>query len=471
MTDRESWLLVAAVAVLLVALGAAVVAADGPASGTADATIEGWTPDVDDPRDVTAPDESGVATLEDQAYDSVQAAVDDAEPGDTITLEGRFDEHVTVETSDLTLEAADSAVGSETGTEAALLDGSGEGTVLEITAANVTVDGLWVRESGPDRSTEDAGIYVNGSDATLSDVRITESTFGIWITEATNVTVEDAAIAGREEIGESQRGNGIHLDRADGAQLLDNEITTVRDGIYFSWSEDVRADGNHLWDLRYGVHYMYSDHNHLEGNVAFDNDVGFALMVSQDLTIVDNVVVNNDGPSGQGILVKDVDNSEIRDNAVVANRNGLYVYNAHGNEIIDNLVLENGVGIHFTAGSTDERVVGNSVIENGEQAYASTTSQLAWNDTDGGNYWSDARASDLDGDGTSAVRHQPAGTVEQLVREQPQAAVFAESPAFDAVRMAESSFPILESPGVVDHRPLAEPPHDNWREYYADHDY
>lgn len=210
-------------------------------------------------------------------------------------------------------------------------------------------------EPGPDRSTEDAGIYVNGSDATLSDVRITESTFGIWISESTNVTVEDAAIAGREGIDESQRGNGIHLDRADGAQLLDNEITTVRDGIYFSWSEDVHAEGNHLWDLRYGVHYMYSDHNHLEGNVAFDNDVGFALMVSRDLTIVDNVVVNNDGPSGQGILVKDVDNSEIRDNAVVANRNGLYVYNAHGNEIADNLVLENAVGIHFTAAASSVR--------------------------------------------------------------------------------------------------------------------
>jgi nitrous oxidase accessory protein len=63
------------------------------------------------------------------------------------------------------------------------------------------------------------------------------------------------------------------------------------------------------------------------------------------------------------------------------------------------------------------------------------------------------------------VRHRPAGLVEYLETEQPQAAVFAASPAFDAVRLAESSFPVVEAPGIVDQRPLAEPHHDDWRKY------
>ncbi|MFP8952191.1 nitrous oxide reductase family maturation protein NosD [Natrialbaceae archaeon A-arb3/5] len=460
MSNRELWFVGLAVGVLVVALGIAAVAAT---DGDADSTADEWTPDVDDPRDATPPDEPGEATVGDRTFDSVQAAVDAAEPGETVVLEGRFDEDVTIATQGLTVEAG------ETG---ALLDGGGEGTVVTTTAENVTLDGLWVREAGHDRETEDAGIYVNGSGSTVTDVRITETTFGVWISDADDVTVEDAAIAGREAVSESQRGNGIHLDRADGAQLVDNEITTVRDGIYFSWSDGVLAEGNAVWDLRYGVHYMYSDDNRLVDNVAFDNDVGFALMVSQNLTVADNVAVNNDGPSGQGILIKDVDDTEVRNNAVVANRNGLYVYNAHRNTISDNLVLDNAVGLHFTAGSSGETIVGNSVIANDEPAVTTTTDQLAWNDSDEerGNYWSDARATDLDGDGTSEVRHQPAGAVEQLVRDQPQAAVFAESPAFDAVRMAESSFPVIESSGVVDHYPLAEPPHDDWEEYHANHD-
>ncbi|EMA41876.1 nitrous oxide reductase family maturation protein NosD [Halobiforma nitratireducens] len=464
--SRELWFVALAVAVLVATGAAAVVAADGSGSDL-ERTVDGWTPDVPDVHDAEPPTEPGVATIdgEDREYDSVQDAVDAAEPGDTVALEGLFEEHVTIETPGLTITTTDVA------DERALLDGGGEGTVVHVDADDVTLEGVWIRESGHERSDEDAGVLVNGNESTLTDLRITETTYGIWIGESDDVTVEETTIAGRESVAETNRGNGVHLDRADGAELRDNHITTARDGIYFSWSEGVVAEGNVAWDLRYGVHYMYSDDNRLENNVAFDNDVGFALMVSENLTITNNTAVNNAGPSGQGILVKEVDHTEIRDNAVVANGNGFYVYNAHGNEIVDNLILENQAGVHFTAGSSDELVAGNSFVANDESAYASTNAQIAWNESDRGNYWSDARAVDLDGDGTSEVRHQPAGTVEQVVHEQPQAAVFAESPAFDAVRMAESSFPLIESPGVVDHRPLAEPPHDNWEEYYADHDH
>ncbi|WP_193364853.1 NosD domain-containing protein, partial [Natronococcus jeotgali] len=261
------------------------------------------------------------------------------------------------------------------------------------------------------------------------------------------------------------------LWEASDAELRDNAITTVRDGIYYQWAEGVHAEGNAMWEMRYGVHYMYSDDNRLENNTAFDNDVGFALMVSTGLTLEDNVAVNNDGTSGHGILLKDVEDSEIVGNEVVGNENGLYVYNAQDNRLVDNLVLENDVGVHVTAGSTNAVVAGNSFVANGEAAFAETTSQAHWNGTDRGNYWADARTTDLDDDGVGEIRHQPAGTVERLVHERPGAAVFAESPAFDAVRMAESSFPVVESPGIVDHRPLAEPPHDEWRTYYEDHDH
>ena len=461
-TDRrETWFVLLATAVLVASVAVAATAAtDG--SGAHDATVEEWTPAVDVVDNETPPEGTGVATVDGHQYESIQRAVEIAEPGETIVLEGTFEERVTITTPNITLEAGD---------DGALIDGGGEDTVLHVDADTVTLDGVWVRESGFDRGNEDAGILINGSDTTVTDVRISAVTYGIWIGESNDVTVEDSVISGRSDVSHAERGNGIHLDRADGTELANNRITATRDGIYFSWSEGVVATNNTVWNLRYGVHYMYSDDNRLEGNVAFDNDVGFALMVSENLTVVENVAVNNRGPSGQGILIKDVDNAEIRDNAVVANRNGLYVYNAHGNEIVDNLVLDNHVGIQFTAGSSDERVVGNSFIENERAALVPTTAQMAWNDSTGGNYWSDARAIDLDGDGTSEIRHQPAGAVEGIIHENPQAAIFAESAAFDAVRMAESSFPVLESPGVVDHRPLAEPPHEEWREYDANHDH
>ena len=454
----EGWFAVAAAVMVVLSLAGAVVAV------TADEADEpvGWIPDVPDVDAFEAPTEPGVATVDGETYDSVQAAVDAADPGDTIVLDGHFDERVVVETADVRIVGVD-------GAESALIDGGGEETVLEIHAENVTVEGVWLRESGYERSSEDAGVLVNGAGATLSELRITEITFGVWVDGVPDVTIEDSTIAGREDVFPAvNRGNGIHLHAADDALVLNNAITTTRDGIYYAWSENVLAEGNVMWNMRYGVHYMNSNDNVLRNNVAFDNDVGFALMVSVNLTIEGNIAVENRGQSSHGIFVKDIDHSEIRDNVVVGNGNGFYVYNANGNVIADNLVLANELGIRVAAGTSDELVVGNSFIDNDEAAFVDTRSQVAWNDTDRGNYWSDARTVDLDGDGTSEIRYQPAGTVERLVHENPQAAVFAESPAFDTVRLAESSFPVIVSPGAVDHHPLAEPNHDP-REYTDEH--
>jgi nitrous oxidase accessory protein len=456
--NREDAFVIAAAAMLVVSVSVPVVGANGSEATEGEITFDPDVPDVDA---FEPPTEDGTATVDGERYGSAGAALDAAEPGDRVVLDGRFDERLVIDTPGVTVTSADA-------NDRAMIDGGGEGDALTIAAEDVTVEGVWIANSGPSADTEDAGVVVDGENAELRDVRITDITFGVWVDGVENVTIADATIAGREGVPTAERGNGIHLWEADGATVEENHVTNVRDGIYYSYSSDVVAEGNTLWELRYGVHYMYSDDNLLRGNVAFDNDVGFALMVSENLTVVDNVAVGNSGTSGHGILVKDIERSEIRGNEVVANGNGLYVYNAQDNAIVENLVLENGVGIHSTAGSGGQEVVGNTVVENDLAAVSTASGQVEWNDDERGNYWGDARTADVTGDGISDVRHQPAGTVERLLHDRPAAAVFAESPAFDAIRLAESSFPAVESSGVVDHRPLAEPTHEDWREYYED---
>ena len=435
-------------------LGGAVSMLDQPA----DAVWSPDTPSLDNPPTSMA---AGTATVGEQTYESVQAAVDAADAGDHVTLQGAFTEQITVDTPNVTI----------SGEGAAQIDGNDQGTVIYVTAPHVTIEGIWITNSGTDRSDEDAGLRWSGADGHLEDVHLRNVLFGIWVESAPNVTIAHSTIVGDEAIPRSERGNAVHLFEADGATVHNNAITQVRDGIYYQWSSGVDATDNQLWDLRYGVHYMYSDDNRLEGNLAFRNNVGFALMVSENLTIVNNTAVDNrHGPSQHGILVKDIDHSEIRGNDLVGNGNGLFVYHSQDNHFEDNLLLENAVGMQFTAGSSGETVVNNSFIHNDHQVIATqTATRSSWNDSTYGNYWSDARTIDLRGDGTSDVRHWPAGTVEQLLQEEPAAAVFVESPAFEAVRLAESSFPVIEGIGVVDHHPLTESPHDHWEAYYGHH--
>ncbi|EMA11210.1 nitrous oxidase accessory protein [Haloarcula vallismortis] len=417
-----------------------------------------FDPDVPDTDSFSAPSADGTATVDDETYDSAQAAVDAADPGDTVTLDGRFDETLVVTTPNVTL--AGSGPGS------ALLHGDGEGDVLAVEAQGVTVTDLWIRNSGYSTATNDAAIFVNASDVTVRDSRVTDMTFGIWLDGVDNAEIRNNTIAGREEIRQlTERGNGIQIWKTEDSVIRDNDITTVRDGLYYNWAKDVNATSNTMWDLRYGVHYMYSDDCHLRDNTAFDNDVGYALMVSKHLVIEDNIAVNNSGQSGHGILVKSIDDTDIRGNHLVDNENGLFVYNSVSNRIVGNLIVGNDVGVHIAAGSTDGTVTENSFIRNNRPVLAVMSDQVHWNESVG-NYWSRANPTDIDDDGVGDTRYQPAGTVQQVTAEKPAARVFASSPAFDAVRLAESSVPVVQSPGVVDARPLTEPPHENWRHYY-----
>ncbi|TKX61571.1 nitrous oxide reductase family maturation protein NosD [Halorubrum sp. ASP1] len=405
---------------------------------------------------VTAPERDGTATVDGESFASAQAAVDAADPGETVVLDGRFDERVNASVDGLRLVAS---------ADGAVIDGGGEGRVLTLSGENVTLSGVWVRGSGSDLGTEDAGVFVAGDRARIESVRIADTAYGIWVDGADEAVIEDVRIDGREDVYPvTDRGNGIHLFETRGTVVRDTEITRTRDGIYFSWATDVLAENNTIRHTRYGVHYMYSDDNRLVDNVAADNGVGYALMVSEGLTVRNNTALRNDGGSGHGILAKDIEDSAIAGNRLVANRNGLYLYNAQGNRLVDNLIYRNGIGIHSAAVSNNAVVAGNSFVRNGRAAKTARNSLVAWNGTERGNYWSGARTADRDGDGVSEIRHRPIGIVETLVDETPQTAVFANSPAFEAVRLAESSFPVIETPGVVDRRPLVEPNHD-WRAY------
>jgi nitrous oxidase accessory protein len=444
--------------VLLVLSVVAVGMASAGGTDSADRGDLAFDPDVPDTDSFSAPSADGTATVDGEPYDSAQAAVDAADPGDTVTLDGRFDETVVVTTPNVTLSGG--------GPASTLLHGDGEGDVLAVEAQGVTVTDLWVRNSGYSTATNDAAIFVNASGVTVRDSRVTDMTFGVWLDGVDNAEVRNNTIVGREEITQlTKRGNGIQIWKTEDSIIRNNDITTVRDGLYYNWAKDVNATGNTMWDLRYGVHYMYSDDCHLRDNTAFDNDVGYALMVSKHLVIADNVAVNNSGQSGHGILVKSIDDTDIRGNHLVDNENGLFVYNSVSNRIVGNLVVGNDIGIHIAAGSTDGTVTENSFIRNNRPVLAVMSDQVHWNESVG-NYWSRANPTDVDDDGVGDTRYQPAGTVQQVTAEKPAARVFASSPAFDAVRLAESSVPVVQSPGVVDARPLTEPPHENWRHYY-----
>ena len=116
------------------------------------------------------------------------------------------------------------------------------------------------------------------------------------------------------------------------------------------------------------------------------------------------------------------------------------------------------IGVHFTAGSEGNEIVGNAFVRNRNQVKYVGTRHLDWSRSGRGNYWSDNPAFDLNGDGIADTAYRPNDLVDRVLWTAPQAKVLMNSPAVQVIRWAQAQFPALLPGGVVDSHPLMAPP-------------
>jgi nitrous oxidase accessory protein len=272
---------------------------------------------------------------------------------------------------------------------------------------------------------------------------------------------EDAIARGNEVIGRRDRpfaelGSGISVWNAPGSQVLDNEIRFGRDGIFANTSKNNVFRGNRISDLRFAVHYMYTNESEVSGNVSRGNDVGYAIMFSHRLEVRDNL---SEGDRDHGLLLNYANHSTVEGNLV--RRGGekcVFIYNANFNELGGNRFEGCEIGIHFTAGSEQNRITGNAFVNNRSQVKYVGTRLVDWSADGRGNYWSDNPAFDLDGDGIADNPYRPNGVVDQVLWRNPLAKLLLTSPAVQTIRWAQSQLPALQPGGVVDPAPLMRPP-------------
>ena len=94
---------------------------------------------------------AGAGTIDVAPAQPLQAAIDAANPGDTIHLQpGRFMGGITI-TKSLTVE----------GSEGTVIDSQGQGSVVTIDAPEVTIRTLTVTGSGTDLAAPNAGIFLS----------------------------------------------------------------------------------------------------------------------------------------------------------------------------------------------------------------------------------------------------------------------------------------------------------------------
>lgn len=369
-----------------------------------------------------------------------------AAPGDTITVHGTVQEGTITIDKPLTL----------LGGEGAVIDGGAEGDVLLVTADDVTVHALTIRNPLHSNLNDLAGIKVQACSRAVITANILEHCFfAIYLNGAHDARVERNIVNG-DPSDLDRMANGIHLWKCDNATIRHNTVKHHRDGIYFEFVTDSRiAHNTAMHNDRYGLHFMFSHRDMYDDNHFEDNGAGVAVMFSKQITMRRNVFRANRGASAYGLLLKEINDGVISDNAFTDNTTGIMVDGCNRIEVRDNLFRMNGWALRLFANAFDCTLQGNTF--SGNTFDVSTNGDLR-NNVMRGNYWDRYAGYDLDRDGHGDVPHRPLGFFALLVERMPYAMVLSRSLFVNLLDRAERLIPSLGPESLKDEHPLMRPP-------------
>jgi nitrous oxidase accessory protein len=385
---------------------------------------------------------------------TLQAALEQAGAGDRIVVQGGT--YLGPVVIDKRLELV--------GHDWPVLDGGGSGTVVKLTAAGVRLTGFVIRNSGSSLDAENSGIAVEAPAAVVEHNRLYETLFGIYLRQASDSTIRDNVIYGKE-LPVPRRGDAIRVWYSNGVRIEDNRVERGRDVVLW-YSEDLTVRGNVVRNGRYGLHFMYCDDAHIVSNRLMHNSVGAFLMYSRRLRLRRNVIAYNRGPSGYGIGLKDMDDAVIRENLFLDNRVGAFVDNSpreidSTGRFFGNVFAYNTIGLSLMPSVRRNWFLRNSLVDNQEQVQVAGGGRLrhnVWAEDGQGNYWSDYVGYDADRDGTGDVPYRAERLFEALQDRHPVLRLFAYSPAAQAIDFAARAFPFVKpQPKVTDASPMMAP--------------
>lgn len=346
------------------------------------------------------------------------------------------------------------------GTKGTVIDGSGRGTVVTVTASDVVLEGLVVRSSGRRHTAEDAGMKLTGERITVRDVRVEETLFGISLQACKRCVVERAHVLGWGDDAEL-RGDGIKLWESNDSIVRGSRIERSRDVVVW-YTKRATLEDNVVINGRYGAHFMYA-HDSVVRRSRFEGDVvGIFVMYSMRLHVEDNILAGARGAAGVGLGFKDSDGVQVRRNWLVANTTGTYLDNTPRTPddpvlFEGNLFALNDVAARFHGSERGLSFRGNDLHQNATLIEVDGRGDALSADVRGNRY-SDYEGYDLDGDGVGDLPYRAESASEDLVAQRPELAFLRGAPALALVDVGSRLLPLWQARELLtDLRPRMSP--------------
>lgn len=332
-----------------------------------------------------------------------------------------------------------------------VIDGELKGEIITITSDNVTVDGLFIINVGTSYTVDYAAVRVIKSENFLIQNLVLEKLFfGIYLEKARNGRVYHNNIIGDAE-EEYNSGNGIQLWYSNNIEIDQNIITHVRDGIYLEFSDDCTITNNRSSEnLRYGLHFMFSNNDLYSNNTFEDNGAGVAVMFSKGIKMYENTFKNNWGAAAYGMLLKEINDSEIKGNTFQQNTVGINIEGSNRVTYSNNDFIGNGWAIKFRGACYTNNFKENNFLYNSFDL--SYNSKLNDNKFEG-NFWSSYTGYDLDKDGVGDIPYRPVKLFSYVVNRTPEAIILLRSLFVDIIDFSEKVSPVFTPDNLLDIRP------------------
>ncbi len=401
----------------------------------------------------TPPRQSQAAATASMSSDLIMEAIAKANPGDTVRIPpGVYYGTVTINKSIVLI-----------GDGRPVIDGQRQGDVVIVAADKVTISGFVIRGSGREVTAESAGIKVIGERATIDSNKIFDVLYGVVLFESDGHRVTDNTIESIVEFAPERRGHALFFHYSNGNVIERNTITNTKDGIYLQFANDNTIQKNLVTHVRYGIHFMSANRNQIVDNVFRQNVSGGVLMFSGNVNLVGNeIAYNQSAASGYGLMLKEVDDIEIRKNLIHHNRVALALEGAPFTPSASVVVRDNLIGYNTVAvglfTTTNVIFTGNTFAGNMNHVNAVAGSiefKNQWSDGGRGNYWDDYRGYDADGNGIGDIKYTYRGAFDSLAENNPMLHAYDFTLARVALDLAAKWFPIYRpEPRVIDGFPL-----------------
>jgi nitrous oxidase accessory protein len=379
----------------------------------------------------------------DQRFTQIKSALSACKAGDTILVKNGFYKEGNI--------VIDKRI-SFFGENFPVIDGDRRFEVITIKADSVVIRGFRVQHSGYATLDDPGGIKVQNSNyVVVENNRLYDNFFGVYIQYGKHCIIQNNVLVafGKEE---QQIGNGIHCWKSDSLQIIHNDITGHRDGIYFEFvTHSVVWRNISHGNIRYGLHFMFSNDDSYFSNVFRSNGAGVAVMFTKHVTMMNNTFEENWGDAAYGLLLKEISDSYIGGNHFHKNTSGIFMEGTSRIKVEKNGFTKNGWAMQVQASCMD-----NSITQNNFQANTfdiGTNGIVVLNMFDG-NFWDKYEGYDLNRNGIGDVPYRPLTMFSVVVEKNPSAMLLFRSFLVTLLDRSEKIFPTLTPDNFIDNAPL-----------------